>query len=251
MTFIPFPATLARISAETGRRLQSSDRDDAGTLRPRSAIPRPYTADGVAAFRWPDGRVAPAYDMYAPVCPEGAEPGLARIRYDVRHHANDTASYEPMILRFRTCEDLEAEGIRIDRTQAALLRRELQAALVVTADEATMADMEASLPADVEVIRQPIRHVGDETAPMSHFLATWTRAARLEVMGAASEEELHAAARERYPFISDEEDFDAFAEALRKHGRKHGWVVAAGDLEALGRGVEAMGLAREPDAMEP
>jgi hypothetical protein len=246
MKFIPFPSTLARISAETGRRLQSSDQDDAGRHRPRSALPRPYTANGVAAYRWPDGRVAPAYDMYAPQHPEGAEPGLARIHYEVRHHANDTSSYEPKILTFRSVPDLEAEGMIVDRTAAGLLRHDLQAALVVTIDEAAMAEVEAALPADAELIREPIRRVGDAAAPMAHFLATWTRAARLEVMGASSEEALHAAARERYPFIPDEGDFAGFAEALRKHGRKHGWVVAAGDLEALGRGVEAMDLGRKP-----
>ena len=36
--FTPFPSTLARVSAETGRRLQSSDQDGAGRTRPRSSV---------------------------------------------------------------------------------------------------------------------------------------------------------------------------------------------------------------------
>ncbi|MCA9774615.1 MAG: hypothetical protein KC466_19500, partial [Myxococcales bacterium] len=190
MTFIPFPPTLARISAETGRRLQSSDQDDAGRHRPRSALPRPYTADGVAAYRWPDGRVAPAYDMYAPQHPEGAEPGLARILYEVRHHPNDTSSYEPRILTFRSVPDLEAEGIAVDRTAAGLLRHEGRAALVIAQDETAMAELETRFPAGSELVRGVIRRVGPETEPMQHFLATNSQGGGFEVMGAALEADL-------------------------------------------------------------
>lgn len=233
MKFIPFPPTLARISAETGRRLQSSDQDDAGRRRPRSALPQPYTANAVAAYRWPDGRVAPAHDMYTPQHPDGAEPGLARIHYEVRHHPNDTSSYEPKILTFRSVPDLEAEGMAIDRTAAGLLRHEGRAALVVTPDEAAMSELKPHLPAGSDLVRGVIRRVGPETEPMRHFLATNSPGGGFEVMGATSEADLFEAARQRFGFLPEEPDYPAFCETLLKHGTKNGWVVAATTLEEI------------------
>jgi hypothetical protein len=233
MKFIPFPPTLARISAETGRRLQSSDKDDAGRRRPRSALPQPYTANAVAAYRWPDGRVAPAHDMYAPQHPDGAEPGLARIHYEVRHHPNDTSSYEPKILTFRSVLDLEAEGMVVDRTAAGLLLHDLKAALVITPDEAAMSELETRAPEGSRILRAPLRRVGEGAGEMTHFLATNTSGGGFEVMGAASEADLFAAARERFSFLPEAPDYPAFCETLRKHGTKNGWVVAATTLEAI------------------
>lgn len=233
MTQIPFPSTLARISAETGRRLQSSDQDNAGRSRTRSALPRSYTADAVAAFRWPDGRVAPAYDMYAPTHPEGTEPGLARIHYEVRYHPNDTASYEPRILTFRSVADLEAEGMIIDRTVAGLLLHEGRAALVVTLNEAEMGAFAQAIPEGARLLRAPIRRVGPETEPMQHFLATNSPGGGFEVMGATREADLFAAAKDRFGFIKDAPDYTEFCATLRKHGLKNGWVVAATTLEQI------------------
>jgi hypothetical protein len=233
MKFIPFPSTLARISAETGRRLQSSDQDDAGRRRARSALPQPYTANAVAAFRWPDGRVAPAHDMYAPQYPEGAEPGLARIHYEVRYHPNDSSSYDPRILTFRSVPDLEAEGTVVDRTAAGLLRHKGRAALVVTPDEGAMAELASHFPAGSDLVRGVIRRVGPETEPMRHFLATNSPGGGFEVMGAASEADLFAAARARFSFLPEEPDYPALCDTLRKHGTKNGWVVAATTLQEI------------------
>lgn len=233
MTQIPFPSTLARISAETGRRLQSSDKDDAGRSRPRSALPHPYMADPVAAFRWPDGRVAPAHDMYAPTHPKGTEPGLARIHYEVRCHPNDTASYEPRILKFRSVADLEAEGMSVDRTAAGLLLHEERAALVVAADEAAMSALAEAFPEGSHLLRAPIRRVGPETEPMGHFLATNSPGGGFEVMGATREADLFAAAEDRFGFIRDAPDYTEFCVTLRKHGLKNGWVVASATLEEI------------------
>lgn len=231
MRFIPFPSPLARISAETGRRLQSSDQDDAGRRRPRSSLPHPYVADGVAAYRWPDGRVAPAHDMYAPQHPEGTEPGLARIRYDVRHYPNDTSGYVPEILTFRSVPDLEAEGMVVDRTAAALLLQDGRAALVLTADESEMSDLNARLPEGARLLRAPINRVGTENGEMTHFLATNSSGGGLEVFGSATRADLFEAAKERYSFLPEEPDYDSFCEVIRKHGRKYGWTVAATTLE--------------------
>jgi hypothetical protein len=250
MNFVPFPSTLVRISAETGRRLQASDQDDAGRRRGRSSLPQPYTANAVAAFRWPDGRIAPAYDMYAPQHPEGAEPGLARIRYEVRHHPNDTSSYDPMILTFRSVPDLEAEGVVIDRTAAGLLRHEGRAALVIAPDETALAELATRFPSGFELIRAPIRQVGPEVGAMTHFLATLSQGGGFEVMGAREEADLFAAAQERFSFIRGAPDYHEFCVTLRKHGTKNGWVVAATDLDGMARTLETyMGvrMGEDPD----
>jgi hypothetical protein len=233
MKFIPFPPTLALISAETGRRLQTSDQDDAGRRRTRSSLPQPYVANAVAAYRWPDGRVAPAHDIYAPQHPEGAEPGLARIHYEVRHHPNDTSSYHPNILTFRSVPDLEAEGMIIDRTAAGLLRHEGRAALVVTPDEGAMSELAKNFPAGADLVRGVIRRVGPETEPMHHFLATNTAGGGFEVMGATLETDLFAAVKARFSFFPEAPDYAEFCATLRKHGRKNGWVVAATTLEEI------------------
>lgn len=249
MKLIPFPPTLARISAETGRRLQSSDQDDAGRNRPRSALPRPYTANGVAAYRWPDGRVAPAYDMYAPQHPEGAEPGLARIHYEVRHHPNDTSSYEPRILTFRSVPDLEAEGMAIDRTAAGLLTHDGRTALVVTPCESVMAEFSTRLPNGSRLIRAPIRQVGPEGAPMSHFLATLSQGGGFEVMGAEREADLFPAAKARFGFIRDAPDYTSFCIALRREAARNGWAVIATDLDGMRDRLEKyMGVSLDKDA---
>jgi len=233
MKFIPFPPTLARISAETGRRLQTSDQDDAGRPRPRSSLPQPYVANAVSAYRWPDGRVAPAHDMYAPQHPEGAEPGLARIKYEVRHHPNDTSSYHPNILTFRSVPDLEAEGMIIDRTAAGLLRHEGRAALIVTPDETAMTELAQHFPEGSDLVRGVIRRVGPETEPMRHFLATNSVGGGFEAMGATLETDLFAAATTRFSFIPETPDYAEFCAILRKHGTKNGWVVAATTLDEI------------------
>ena len=246
MKFIPFPSTLARISAHTGRRLQSSDQDDAGRRRPRSALPHPYVANAVAAYRWPDGRIAPAYDMYAPQHPDGAEPGLARIHYDVRHHPNDTSSYEPRILTFRSVPDLEGEGMVVDRTAAGLLRHAGRAALVVAPDEAAMSDLSGRFPDGSDLIRAPIRRVDAGDGEMAHFLATNSQGGGLEVMGARDEAHLFSAARERFSFIKGAPDYHEFCEMLRKHGTKNGWVVAATTLQEIPENLRGY-IGVEPD----
>jgi len=233
MKFIPFPPTLARISAETGRRLQTSDQDDAGRPRPRSSLPQPYVANAVSAYRWPDGRVAPAHDMYAPQHPEGAEPGLARIKYEVRHHPNDTSSYHPNILTFRSVPDLEAEGMIIDQTAVGLLRHEGRAALIVTPDETAMTELAQHFPEGSDLVRGVIRRVGPETEPMRHFLATNSVGGGFEAMGATLETDLFAAATTRFSFIPETPDYAEFCAILRKHGTKNGWVVAATTLDEI------------------
>lgn len=59
MTQIPVPAYLAAQSARTSRMLQASDVDG-------GPLPSPCTAQGVAAYLWPDGRVGFSQDIWRP-----------------------------------------------------------------------------------------------------------------------------------------------------------------------------------------
>lgn len=233
MKYIPHPAALAAISAATGRRLQASDHDDAGRARPKTCTPHPYTAKGVAAYRWPDGRVGIAYDMYAPQYPEGAEPGIATIHYDVQHFPNDTSGYRPEILDFKDVPALEAEGINVDPMAAGLILRDDRAALAITADEAGMAEIDARLSEGARLIRAPINHVdlaaGGE---MRCFIAAHTRGAGLEIMAATDEAALHRALAERFRFIEPSKDFGEFSANLRRHAHTHGWVLCETDPES-------------------
>lgn len=233
MKFIPHPAALAAISVATGRRLQTSDLDDAGRHRERTNTPRPYTANGVAAYRWPDGRVGVAYDMYAPQHPAGTEPGLAEIHYQVRHYPNDTSGYVPEILGFKSIPDLEADGTHIDPMAAGLILRDDRAALAITADEDGMAEIEAHLSDGARMIRAPINHVdlaaGGE---MRIFIATYTRGGGLEIMAATEEAPMHAALADRFRFIAPGEDLAAFSASLRAHGHSHGWLICETDPES-------------------
>lgn len=237
MKFIPHPAALAAISAATGRRLQASDHDDAGRRRSRSSLPQPYTAHGVAAYAWPNDRadisydrIGVAYDMYNAQYPEGAVPGLANIHYAVQHHPNDTSSYAPRILSFKSVPDLEMEGLRLDQTAAGLILRDDRAALVITQDEMGMREVQDRLVEGAKLIRAPIRHVDiDAGGLMMSFVSTYTTGGGLEIYAATSDHALHEALSERYGFILKGENLSEFKENLHQHADQRGWVVCESD----------------------
>lgn len=234
MPDIPFPAALVAISAATGRRLQSSDVDDAGQKRATSSLPKPYVADGVAAFRFPDGRMHPAYDMYNPTYPEGTEPGIAKLHYKVEHHPNDTSSYRPEILNFRSIPDLESEGLHVDRSAAGLVIRKGIAASAMTANEEEMQAIAADLPPDATLHRAPIRHVDIEYGgPIQHVAMTWARFSGLEVHAATDPDQLFRALQDRYSFLPEVETLEDMAGNLLKHGTKNGWIVVCREVQDM------------------
>lgn len=244
MKFIPFPPTLVRISAETGRRLQSSDIDDAGQRRPRGPLPHPYVARDIAAYRWPDGRVGIAHDIYAAEHPEGAEPGLARVRFGIRHHPNDTSSYEAQIISFKSDRELEDGGLRIDRTAAGFLRIGADIHLVVARDEEDLAEMSRSFPEGSRLLRRTVTLVGEGDGPPDRFLAVtampsgrW-HGAGSEIFGARDGTALHEAATRRYAFVSPGRDLPDFIDALRRHGEPIGWAIRDGSRDEVMRELE-------------
>lgn len=230
MQFTPFPAALAMASARTGRRLQSSDHDDAGRRRRPGPLPSPYTAKSVAAYRWPDGRVGIAHDMYAPRHPEGTEPGLADVHYSVRHHPNDTSSYQPEILKFLSIAEIEsAVGAPVDRMAAAMLASDGQFELLVTENEDVMTDILAQLPGTVDALRAPIQYI-DFEAPgrMQRFVASFTPGGGLEIFAATEDGPLHQALAERWIFIDpceECEDLDQFCEILSTRADRYQWIL--------------------------
>lgn len=228
MASIPFPAWLAAESSRTGRRLQSSDYDDAGRRRSRSSLPEAYTAKGVAAFRWSDGRVGLANNMYAPQHPEGTEPGLADVRYTVEHYPNDTSGYVPNILKFTSITELEAEtGHTIDRTAAALLMKVGEAHVVVARSEEDLVELVGNLDPAVKILRAPITHVDASIAmPMRNLVAIYSTGGGLNFYASTFDNELQRALQERYNFLPKAETVEDFVENIEQHGSRHGWIVS-------------------------
>lgn len=235
MNQFPFPAYLAAQSARTGRRLQASAVDDAGRRRGRGPLPSPYTAHGVAAYFWPDGRVGLSHDMYAPTHPEGTEPGLARVHYAVEHYPNDSSGYRAQVLEFMGIPRIEAEiGARIERTAAAMLIRDQEAHVVLAGSEPEMAEMLADLDPEVRVLRAPITHI--DAAPgarIRRMVAINSPGGGLYFQAATFDDALHGELRERFSFLPSDPTLDGFLGALRKHATKNGWVMA--DVSVLDR----------------
>lgn len=225
----PHPAALVAASAATGRRLQASDVDDAGAPRPKGPGVKSYMADGVAAYRFPDGRTFPAYDMYSPDHPAEAEPGIARIRYEAQHFPNDTSGYRAHVLGFRSVSDFEADGQKIDRTAAGMILHDGAATGVMTGSEEEMRQVADNLPEGAVLKRGTILHADiDEGGPINHVLMTSTPANGLEVHAATEPEALLKALRERFSFLPEGEGLENFQEIISEQGRKFGWAVAAG-----------------------
>lgn len=231
MKFLPFPAALTAASIRTGRRLQASEFDDAGSRWQRGPVPSTYTAKSVAAYRTPTGMVSLAYDMYAPEHPEGSEPGLANVKYEAQHHPNDSSSYRPVILNFMSIPEIKnIVGLPVDMTAAAVLAYKDRVEITVAQSEPDLQDILETLNPDVKILRRTIKHV-DFTpgAPMNFFLVTHSLGAGLEIHAATEEDALHQAIAQRYNFLEPADDLTSLLEGLENHARKHGWIMAYRD----------------------
>ncbi|MCE6957723.1 hypothetical protein LAZ40_01440 [Cereibacter sphaeroides] len=96
---LPFPHRIAAISAASAA---------ASLAARRSMRPGDHETPDVAAYRMPDGTVRPAYDLYEPMYPPGAEPGLGRMVSKLEYFPNDTSGYRSHVTDFRPASDLLA-----------------------------------------------------------------------------------------------------------------------------------------------
>lgn len=227
MSTVPFPSTLAEISAASGRRAQTSDIDDAGRARSKTSIAKPYTINDVAAYRTPEGQVRTVYDMYSPMGPLDVEPGLARVHYDVEYHPNDSTSYKPQILSFKSVDDLVSEGVRIDHTAAAIITRSGISDLLISNTEGEMQSALGNIGEDVKVRRVAItRETGRPEDELQHFLAT-SAIGGTEIHASATEDGLLKMLSQRFSFLPEAEDLEGMINNIQAHGEQNGWIVCA------------------------
>ena len=233
MKFIPFPPTIAQMSRESAEAVQAERKAKARAGRV-SILPQPFALKNVAVFRTKEGQMRVAYDLHDPYYPEGAEPLIGDVSFDVQHYANDTSGYVPHVTFAMTLVEL-ATLMPVDLTAAALVSRDGAAQLVVVDSEEELSEMMAALDGAGTVSRATIRCHGTVRGErLEQFCAT-RAAAGTEIHAAATIGALHAGLKERYAFIEPEgEEASDFFEALRRHGRKFGWTVEFGDRQDLG-----------------
>lgn len=90
MTSIPFPPVIAARSAAAALASGQNKNRKKGD----------YSIDDIASYRLPDGTVRPAYNLYQPTFPEGAEPGVGRLHCKLNHYPNDTSGYTLSVSEF-------------------------------------------------------------------------------------------------------------------------------------------------------
>lgn len=235
MRFTPFPSTLVRISA------RNAAAHHAARVRPGD-----HEIDGIAAYRMADGKVRLAYDPYRPDFPEGAEPGLARASYGLRHYANETSGYVSSASGFLGVADLALGGMRVDQTCAGIAKRDGTAVLVVTESERDMAELADVLAAEgIDLHRAVIVTDGlGETDDLNVFCACRAPAS-FEIRGAPDLETLTGSLRRRYGFVDPGETPEEFLSNLMTSPGPANWDVCLGGRDNGPRLEQAFGLRLE------
>ncbi|MFG6080518.1 hypothetical protein ACEUZ9_001122 [Paracoccus litorisediminis] len=232
MNFIPFPSTLAQISADSVRTQHEAGKKRDGRRR-NVYIPEAYDLENVALYRTPSGSVFMAYDLYAPEAPARSEFGLGDVHYAVKYYPNETHGFIPSVLDFKSVTELEADGMMIDHTAAALVCDPDKSAILLVADnEDDMAGLLTDLSESTRIIRHTITR--SNVAPgeaLTHFFAA-SAAGGSEIYASSSAEGLVAGLRERYPFIEAGLSQGEFLDVLSAHGAKNGWLVARAERES-------------------
>jgi len=205
MKFTPHPSTLAKVSSATGKRLQTSDLDDAGRRRSKTSRAQDYVAKNIAGYRFPDGRTSTAHDMYDPSFPEGAEPGMVDVLYKAKFYPNDTSGYEAQILEFRSIEDLEAQGVSVDMTAVALVHdADGKDVLIIARDEDDLASQIDDASA-TSIKRASIKIPENLEGDLQFFFAS-SAAGGVEIHAADSEDKLSDMLRDRFSFLDIQND---------------------------------------------
>lgn len=231
MNKIPFPPTLADMSAKAAfeeykRGLGASTRS---TKRPASGFDT-----NMAAYRLADGKVREVYDPYnaTALCRDGEGPvefGLATVRFNLKHYANDTSGYERHVTDFKPMSELEAEGLEIDTTAVAAIADGDSIALVFGADEADLAEKIEN----AEACARPVVTICDDSiGSLTHFHYTATKFGSPECYAADSEERLVAQLKKRFDFIELPDDAESVFAAIEERGRKNGWSIARATRDA-------------------
>lgn len=238
MNFIPFPAFIANQSAEAARASYEMSRH-------RKTPAQDYKIDDVACYRMPDGRVQTAYDLYAPMFPEGATPGIGMAQYKLRHYPNDSSGYETNVTNFRALDQILEEDGPQDMTVGAVARINGDTLLII-----------AESPNDLIAIRDAgnfdtfdmatVKQLGDQEAKMVHFFAaTKPHDKTPEIMGAADERDLDTALRSRFSFVEAEPGFENIVKAITETSANYAWRVIYADRDDVAATLSDFGIAHE------
>lgn len=237
MQHIPFPPTLVRISATAAHERIEQAKRDAKSSKKRAFTMKDHTNDNVAVIRDQDGKLRTAYDLYSPEHRPGEEPGLGVVEYRVQHYANDTSGYVSTVKSFESVAELEARGIRVDRTAAAMVVLEggdpdTRRHLVAARNEEDLAEALREVPEGATIIRSTITTRGEGL--LLEFAATSAIGGQ-EIHAAASIEELAGMLRKRYGFLEEYgqkpmDDAEVISRLI-EHGEDKGWDVAIGSAD--------------------
>jgi len=224
---IPFPPTLAGISARSAREAVRTRQEKARGQRAYIPQDRDDTHD-IAGYMTPDGKVHLVHDVYNPTMPDAAEPGLGTMVSELKHYPNDSSMYVSHIQDFRPMSLLQDQGMVVDETSAAIVTRDGETAILIATDRREMNHMLDEIAGhDILVAHGNI--VLHNVAPgeaVAWFGATNTVGGGVEIRGAMSREDLAETLSERYAFIDRGRNCDDFLANLERHAENAGWSLA-------------------------
>lgn len=240
LTFLPFPPALAEVSAKNAKTSYEGKKRQGDHMIP-----------GVAAYRLPDGSLRQAHDLYAPMYPAGATPGIATLNCRMRHYANETSGYDITVqdfvpaaelLRDNPVHDPERAADVMDSLAVAHVRIGGESGFLWALDEDQMAAWVDALPKHAQITRAVLsRHgLGEGQVASAAFMVV--TAGGTEIHVGANADTLADGLRERFYFIdlNGLQGEDVIGK-IAVYGRERNWsvdsqVLLQGDAAAHGPG---------------
>lgn len=219
---IPFPPVLVQISARNAA---------ASVEARRGKRPGDHVLDGVAAYRTADGKIHPAYDLYEPTYPAGAEPGLGRLASRLEHFPNDSSGYRSHVSDFRPASELLAESPEWSNPAVAFYRFQGQEGFLCARSEAELEARLIDVGEGLQIEQKPLQCHGllaNESPAVFLLLATQ---ARTEIHVAADMEAMAEGIAKRTSWLdlgrgTAAERIDRFCQK----GSERGWTVVCQDI---------------------
>lgn len=227
---IPFPPVLVQISARNAA---------ASAAAGRGKGSRDHVVDGVAAYRTQDGKLHPAYDLYEPTYPSGAEPGLGRLVSRLEHYVNDTSGYRSHVTDFRPASELLADGPEWANPAVAWFKLGDQQGFLLARSEKELEERIGEPRESMHLQQKPLQcHGLSGNEPPSVFLLLAT-SARTELHVASTMDAMADGIAKRASWLdlgrgTAEERIDRFCQK----GSERGWTVFCQDLVTAEAQVE-------------
>lgn len=164
--FIPFPPAAREIAASNAAASYARDH-----LKGRATPPQERIETGFAAYRQPDGSVRTAYDLYKAEAPEGAIPGIARVRYAPIRSVNGHEGYDAHAFGFVPAGELSRSAPLHDpdapqdffgNLAAALVTHDGRSAILWAIEDAQLVEWENAIPMGATFDRIRVQRPGME-----------------------------------------------------------------------------------------